>query len=462
MKAGLLVPSSLTFAVALAGCAAGPDYRRPELDLAPAYLNTADLPLSNEPLWWRGFDDPELNRVVQRTLDANVDIAGALARVDAAEATVRAASAGLFPVVGASVSGDVSGLLSGDGAEESGGEIGISASFFPDLFGAQRRAIEATRAGARAQRDLLSDARRLAAAAAADRYIEARRTAARLDLLDVSLDLQQQTLEIVSQRFEAGLSADLDVRRAEADLSRTRAQRGTLDIAKAQAEYTLAVLQGEGPSSGLGALAGEPAIPAFAGGPPVGVPADLLRRRPDVRAAEAQLAAATAAIGIEAADLFPTLSLAGAITGEIGGSQSIADSAFGIVAAAIDLTIFDAGRRRAEIAGAEARAREALHAYRGTLLDSLVEVETSLVAIEALEERRAQFETAVTASEAAFEQLNALYREGLASFIDILDAQRTLIGSRESFVDSEADLAAAIVALYAAIGSPSSLQPGQD
>lgn len=455
MKAAL--PASVLSAALLAACAAGPDYRPPEFDLPPAYLNTAELPAGSEALWWRGFNDPELNRAVERTLEANVSIGAALARVDAAEAGVRAARAGLLPVLDASASGDASGSLSGDGSTDSGGEAGLSFSFLPDVFGGQRRAIEAARADARAQSDLLDDARRLAAAAAADSYVEVRRTAARLELLDTSLDLQQQTLEIVRLRFEAGLSADLDVRRAEADLSRTRAQRGTLDLARARAEYALSILQGEGPASGVGAPSGEALVPAFSGGPPVGVPADLLRRRPDLRATEAQLAAATAEIGIEAASLYPSLSLAGSVTGEIGGAQSIADTAFGLVGAAIDLRVFDAGRRRAGVAAAEARAREALLAYRQTLLDSLTEVETALVAIRAFEDRRAQLENAVTASEAAFEQLNALYREGLASFIDILDAQRTLIGSREAYVDSEADLAGAIIDLYAAIGAPTSL-----
>src|SRR5690606_31730904 len=148
-------------------------------------------------------------------------------------------------------------------------------------------------------------------------YIELRRSTARLALLDTSLELQRQTLDIVRQRFEAGLSADLDVRRAESDLARTEAQRGTLSLANARADYALAVLLGETPGAALDSGPADAPIPVFAGGPQAGVPADLVRRRPDLRAAEADLAAAAAGVGVANADLFPVLSLSGSIDGDL-------------------------------------------------------------------------------------------------------------------------------------------------
>lgn len=327
-------------------------------------------------------------------------------------------------------------------------------AFVPDLFGGRRRQIEQAEATAAARRFDVGDVRRLTAAAIASRYIELRRSRARLGLLDTSLELQQQTLDIVRQRAEAGLSADLDVQRAASDLARTRAQRGSLDIAEAAALHDLAVLTGRMPGTLDLPPAGETAIPQFGTGPVAGVPADLLRRRPDIRAAERELAAATAAIGVATAELYPAFSIPGSVTADLGSADRLVGDTVARVGAAVSLPVFDAGRRRAGVDVAEARAEQALLAYRRTLLEAVGEVENALVSIRAVEARTAELERAVAASEQAFDQLDALYREGLASFIDILDAQRTLIDSRETLLDSQADHALAVVDLYRALGAP--------
>ncbi len=436
-------------AVALGACSVGPDYERPDFSL-PAEFSSA-IPDGETPeRWWEGFDDPALNDLIGRALDDNLDISAALARVDEARAFTRAERSDLFPVVDGFAQGEAQRRISGPASSGESASAGGVLSFVPDIFGGQRRRIEAARARADAQDYLSADIRRLTIAETALQYIALKRSDARLELLQSSLDLQEQTFDIVEGRMTAGLSSELDVGRAAADLARTRAQRGPLEIARANAVTALQLLLAEPPLASAEVKSGE-GIPSFEGGAPDSVPADLLRRRSDIRAREAELMAVTAEIGVETADLYPSLSLPGDITADLS-DVSVATPVVARLAASLNVPLFDAGRRRAEIRAAEARARAALLDYERTLLEAMREVENALVAIESYEDRGAELQRAINASERAFDQLNALYREGLATFIDILDAQRTLIDSREAYVDNEADLAAAIVALHTALG----------
>lgn len=437
-----------------AGCTVGPDYRAPDPVMPQAWAAGAAPDGETGAVWWRGFDDPLLEALIERALQDNTDIGIALARLDEAEALLGVQRAGLAPTLDASASGDVSTVLSGDGEDGSGASAGLAFGFVPDLFGGQRRRIEQAEATRDARALDVADVQRLTAASIAERYIDLRRSRARLDLLTTSLDLQQQTLDIVRSRAEAGLSADLDVQRAASDLARTRAQRGNLDIAEARAAHSLAILTGQAPAGPAIIPAGSADIPVFAGGPPAGVPADLVRNRPDLRAAERELAAASAAIGVAMADLYPALDIPGRLTADLGSADRIVGDVVAQIGAALSLPLLDGGRRDAGIRAAEARARQAALAYERTLLDALGEVETALVSLDAIDARTEELARAVAASQRAFDQLDALYREGLASFIDILDAQRSLISSREAQVDSEADHALAVVDLYRALGAP--------
>lgn len=436
---------------ALGACVAGPDYQRPDFVWPQDYSLTLEESGPGPVPWWTGFGEPRLDALVDTALSDNREIEAALARLDAARAVIRAERSGLYPRLDGELSAGASSALDGGGSESSAEAAGLLA-FTPDLFGRQRRAVEAARARAQAQTAVLEDVRRLTAAAVATQYVELSRARARLDLLEASLELQRQTLRIVEQRFEAGLSAELEVRRAEADLARTRSQRGTLDIAAADAQNALAVLTGARPGVWIPPETGM--IPEYDAAIGTGMPAELVRRRPDIRAAEAELAAATAEIGVEAADLYPSLSLPGSIRAGLGDASGIGEGAVAQLAAVIDIPLFDAGGRRADIAAAQARAEAALADYEQVLLLALSDVETALVAIRALEARRDDLEQAVAASEDAFDQLNALYREGLATFIDILDAQRTLIDSREAYVNSQAELARGVITLQTGLASP--------
>jgi multidrug efflux system outer membrane protein len=446
----------LPFALAIlaAGCTVGPDYRAPDPVLPPAWSAEAAPAGEAGAIWWRGFGDPVLEELVQRGLEENTDIGIALARLDEANALVDVQKAGLAPALDAGASGDASTVLDGDGNDNSRATASLAFGFVPDIFGGQRRRIEQAEATREARRLDVADVQRLAAASIAERYIQLRRSRARLDLLTTSLELQQQTLDIVRQRADAGLSADLDVQRAASDLARTRAQRGNLDIAEARAAHDLAILTGQVPAGTDIVPPDGTDIPVFAGGPPAGIPADLVRARPDLRAAERELAAASAAIGVATADLYPAFDIPGRLTADIGSADAIIGDVVAQIGAALSVPLLDGGRRDAGIRAAEARARQARLAYERTLLEALGEVETALVSLAAIEARTGELGRAVAASQQAFGQLDALYREGLASFIDILDAQRTLISSRESQVDSQADYALAVIDLYRALGAP--------
>lgn len=440
----------------LAGCVAGPDYAAPVSPAPESYSGALERDVSQAPsgpAWWNSFDEPALTQLIEAALADNLAVRQGAQRLAAAEALAGAARSDFLPTL----DGGATYSLRSAGVDTA--SAGLSVSQVLDVNGRLQRAQERARADVLAARYELADIRRLTAASAASLYVQLRRSRARLALLDASLELQQRTLDIVEQRAQAGLSADLDVRRATADLARTRAQRGALELQQARTRNALAVLTGQAPGAAIDALAADegetdntdaPGL-TYSGSIALGAPADLLRNRPDVRAAEARLIAATAAIGIEQADLYPSLRLPGSVSADLtGGGNDLTAS----LSAVLDIPLLDFGRRRAELTAAEARAAEAALAWEQAVLNALEDVETGIVAIESVEARLSDLRLAVSESERGFDQLNALYREGLASFIDVLDAQRTLIGSRESLVDSQADLAAAIIDLNIALAAP--------
>ncbi len=422
----------------------------PRVNVPDGFVTEYRPPAGENPLWWQGFGDAALNRLVDRAFDRNFSVEIARERLASARALLVAERADRFPTIDgaadAELIGDSDDLRAGVGA-------GASILFDANLSGRLSREIEAALANARAAEYLVADARRVVAAAVAEQYIALRRSEVRLGLLEESTDLQRQTLRIVELRFGAGLSANLDVRRAAADLANTEAQRGLLELQRAEAARALSLLSGDPPEA-LPPIAEEPAIPGYRGGPPTGTPVDLLRRRPDLIVAEARLVEAGARVGVERADLYPSLVIPAEITIGDVAAGGLLGNVFATVAAALDIPIFDAGRRRAEVAAAEAEARARFIEYRQVTYAALGEVENALVAIQSYDERSQALRQAIEQSESAFNQSNALYREGLTSLFDVLDAQRQLIGSREDLIDSEANLASSIIALYAAIGSP--------
>ncbi|MBX7483551.1 efflux transporter outer membrane subunit [Qipengyuania qiaonensis] len=435
----------------LGGCAiSSADVPESGFDAPEQYA--AELPPAGlDDPWWKAFSDPVLDDLIERGLAANLDIAAATERLNAAEALLRAERADRLPRVDASIEGGVEADDNGASTTAIGGLFG---SFDPDISGRLGAEVRAAAAQYAEADYLRADQRRLVAAAIAAQYVEYRRTGAQLELLAQSTDLQQQTLRIVTLRFEAGLAANLDVRRAAADLAQTQAGLGLIEIARAEAEHALAVLMGAAPGRlSIAPPVGAATIPQYGLGPPIGTPANLLRRRADVLAAEARLTQAAAQVGIEKADLRPSLVIPGSILLGDGSVDGLFSTFLATLGAALDLPLFDGGRRRAEVAAAEAELDASLAEYRQTFLVALAVAENALVGIRAYRERGESLAEAIEQSEAALGQSNALYREGLASLFDVLDAQRQLISSRQSQLDSRADLANAFIGLHSAAAS---------
>ena len=437
--------------LALGGCIAkvGPDHADPNLSTPDSFASPAPAVAEVGP-WWQGFGDPTLNSAVEAALADNLDIAAANARLAEARALLAVADAAGSPTLDGSVTAQKQATISGEDDRDDRTPLqgAALASWTPDLFGGRARATESATAELRRREALTAEARRQVAADVVRRYVETGRDWARLQLVEESLAVRQKTLDLVEQRFAAGLAAQLDVSRATADLAATRTQRGPLYLSINASRNALTVLLGGVEHRGTATP------PRFAGGPAVGLPADLLRTRPDVVAAEANLVRATADIGVAEARLYPMLTLpAGLTLGLENLTSGVAVDAFvAAIAGTLDIPIFDGGARRAQVDAAEARAAEALLLYRQALLLAIQEVETALVALSSAEAQRDDLTIAVAAAEAAARQAEALYTQGLTGFLDVLDAQRTLLDTRQQLVIAEADIGLAAADLYSAVG----------
>lgn len=448
--------------IALAACApVGPDYAPPEIATPAAYETPPPPPasLAATAAWWRGFNDPNLDRLVERALAENLSIAQAEARLLEARALAAEARAEGGPSLDARSETAVEARADRGGSgrrdDNTAGSAAASLLFAwtPDIFGGQRRGEEAAEAEARRRAFLRDDLARLTAADVARQFLDARRASAQLDLLEDSLRVQRQTLDLARNRFEAGLAARLDVSRAEADLAETQADRGPFMEDRAEARAALAVLAGG--FQGDVAIGPSGMAPQYAGGPPVGLPNDLLRNRPDARAAEANLARATAEIGVAEADFYPELQIPGALTASVTGlgAGDVIEALIATLAAQLDVPLFDSGGRAARVEAAKARAQEALLFYRNVLLEAAAEAELALARVEATELRRQDVTEAVRASQTAFDEAEALYAQGIVGFLDVLDAWRTLLANQQNLVNAQTDASRAIVDLYAAVGA---------
>ena len=372
-------------------------------------------------------------------------------QTDIAQLQRDASQSDLLPTLDAFVNNQLSGVIASGLDGNFSGSTGIGGTFDPDLNGRTAARIASVQAALESSALNTNDVRRLITRAVALQYIEFRRASARLALLESTLELQERTLQIVESRYRAGLSPKLDVDRTQADYARTAAQRSQIIAARRQAEFEIQRLMGEPSALDQITNPDRETIPQIQFVSDIGIPADLVRRRPDVRAAEADYRSALALIDAERADLLPSIRIPGQIQAGFGDVSGRADEIGYSLSALVDIPVFDFGRRQAEVDIQIARTELAALTYRATLLDALQEVEIALVNIEAIQETLEGQLRAVEASQAAYDQLDALYREGLASFIDVLDSQRTLISSRETIVQTEANLAAATVSLLAAL-----------
>ena len=454
--------AAVALALLAAGCTTvGPDYRAPssaELGVPAAWPGTspARAPAQDDlAAWWQRLGDPTLTTLVTRALAGNRDLASATSRLREARARRDLAVANGFPTLrgSASVNRTDAGSQHGGGSTTSY-DAGFDASWEPDLFGGQRRGVEAAQADVAAAADDLGVAHVSLAAEVARNYLDVRSLQARLAIARASLDTQSQTLQLTQWRAQAGLTTSLDVEQATAAVEQTRAQIPALETALANARNRIAVLAGVAPGTFDALLVAPEPLPALPASIAIGIPADTLRQRPDLRAAERRLAAETARIGQQTAALYPSLGLAGTLglqsltfAGLTQGGATVSQ-----LAASLAATIFDAGRVRSQIDIQTAVQERALAQYQGAVLTALEDVENALVALDNAERRRVSLATAVAAARNAALLAEQRYTAGITDFQTVLDTQRTLLAVQETLAMTEDDRMQALVQLYKALG----------
>jgi len=446
-------------ALTITGCAVGPDYRAPQPE--PARLLQAERGDHDrsrfEAAWWRQFEDPTLDALVGEALDENRELRIAYARLRAARAIRDDISNDHLPTVTAGASADIGKAQQPGFSEERVNaeryDLGLDMAWELDLFGRIQRSLEASEAQAEAAEAELYQLQVSLVAELVDAYGQLRGAQLRERIARDNLANQRNSHELTEQLREAGVGSELDVLRANARLASTEASLPQLRAQQVRARNRIATLLGQRADQ-LSVDLSPRELPAIAKSLPIGDPGELLRRRPDIRAAERQLAAATANVGVATADLFPRVSLSGFLGFIAGrGSQigSSAAQAWG-VAPSISWAAFDLGSVRARLRGAEADADAALAGYEQQVLLALEESENAFSDYANAQQRLLSLIRQSTASRAAAQQAEIRYREGTADFLVLLDAERERLQAEDAQAQAEVEVYRSVVSLYKALG----------
>jgi outer membrane protein, multidrug efflux system len=465
------------------GCKVGPDYKQPDMKTPGQYseIGSATRPTTRgtDPSsiqqdymrWWTTLNDAKLNSLIDRAAQNNPDILAAEARIREARANRGVQASGLFPQIDAQgqyskyrESQNTPGLTSAGGGGGSAlpipgleGDLwqaGFDMSWEIDVFGGQRRALESADYSVQAavwdRRDVLVSL----LAEVAVNYVGLRGAQRELEIAQGNLVSQQQTLDLTRRKADGGLVPYLDVAQQEAQVATTASVIPTLQAQVRQTIHHLGILLGQDPGSLSDELSAPAPIPVGPASVPPGLPGDLLRRRPDVRRAERQLAAATAQIGVATADLFPQFSITGALGTESGSFKKLFDYASREYSLAPGVTwdIFDAGKVISNVHVQNALQAEALQTYRKAVLQSMQDVDDSLVGYNREQVRLQSLREAVTANQRAVDLSMELFQKGSADFLSVLDAQRSLFAAEDAMAQSESLVSADLVALYKALG----------
>lgn len=511
LRAGLSASAWIVSCLCLAGCMVGPNYRPPQPQVPDAWHEAATRGLSqgqsNLQAWWTVLEDPVLTRLIERAQLDNLQLKEAVSRIREARASRGIATGELYPAVEANASyqrARVSenglqappdqprnaarfastagrGLASGTIASATGipspitsaafglippptrgvtpdetnlSTAGFDASWEIDVFGGIRRNIEAADAGLQATTELYRDLLVTLCAEVALNYTEVRTLQARLEYARANVDRQRRSLELAQSRFTTGLSPKLDPVQAESNLATSEADIPALESSLVQTVNRLGVLLGQAPAY-LHEELGKPGrIPLPPGDVAVGLPADLLRQRPDVRRAERELAAYTAQIGVATADLYPRFSLSGtfALQGTEVKNLGNLDSRAWSFGPAMRWNIFDGVRNLYRVRAAEAQTEQARARYEQTVLTALQDVENAMVAYKQEQVRRDALRRASKASEEAVALVRDLYQKQLTDFQNVLDTERSLFQQQDRLAYSEGQVTKNLISLYKALG----------
>lgn len=448
-----------------AACAVGPDYRRPEMETGSRWAGPTPIDAVEPDLaqWWRSFEDSTLNRLVEKAVSQNLDIRQAAARVKEARALRAVAAGGFYPSV------DATGSVTRRRQSENGtlpiGRIpdlerdqtiydaGFDALWEIDLFGRTQRAVEAADARLNETAELRRDTVLSVVAEVARSYVALRGAQNELTALEKAVGNARQTVDLVRRQFDAGEVAAAQIAQADAELKALEAELPALEAEVRTNALAIGVLLGDLPETELALIDVLP--PYFDLAPlPVGARADLLRRRPDVRAAERRLAAATADIGVATAELFPRLSISAA-----GGFQSLstgdlftASSQTWSIAPLISWRIFEGGRIRAQIRANEALAEQAAVGYEKAVLEALSDAERALMRYHLGLDSVERQVLAVAAAQRNHEFAKTRYRAGDANLLELLDAERTLRDAEAAYARTHTRAATDLVSLFKALG----------
>ncbi len=506
--------SSIVAAVSLfgiTGCMVGPDYKTPETKVNPSFseiqlpattqASTVSVIASPPVEWWTTFRDTEMTSLLQRAVKQNLNLKTAASRVRQARAQRGVVGADLLPTVNAeggyqrargsqNLSFPIGALSGGSGSSKSaaaskgrltpaineaahpggpqsplgsGGfpgvdtdlyEAGFDSNWEIDVFGGSRRAVEAASGDIQASQEDQRDVLVTLLAEIARDYVELRGLQKQLQIATDNLHKQEQTLELTRERFTAGFVTDLDVTRQATQLANTTATLPALQVQIDTHIHALGVLLAEDPSALMNELSPVDKIPAVPPEIPIGLPSDLLRRRPDIRRAERQLAAATARIGQAEADFFPKFSITAALGFDTNRPKALLDwgSKYWALSPGVSWPIFDAGRIRFNVEVNKEQQSQAATNYQLTVLNALKDVEDSLTAYRLEQVRHKALVDAASSARQSVEIADQQYQRGVTDFISVLDAQRDELGAEDSLAQSERAISTDLIALYKSLG----------
>lgn len=459
MSARVLLVLSAAVSVA---CQATPGQHTTDVTVPDRWTDPAHASTEPPEAWWKEFGDPELDSLIDRAVHANLDLASAQARVREARALHEFAGGALYPQVNAHAVYTRSKLSEntaqpGSAQPQNLWNVGFDALWEVDLFGANRSAASAAQAGLEAAEENRRDALVTLLGEVARNYVELRGAQQQIVLTKANAESQRRTLELTRSRFQAGLSTQLDVARAQTLLSNTESFLPSFEVRVASAIHQLSVLLGEPPSSLQPELTETKPVPTAQGAVAElasGLPSDLLRRRPDIRRAERDLATAAALTDEATANLYPKLTIGATLGLQSQDFSSLGSSGsdFWSIGPGLFAPIFHGGQLRAAVRVQNAQQEQALDRYRQTVLGAFQEVEDALSAVARERERRQSLLESVASSRQALELANDLQLRGLIDFFEVLDAQRSQLIAEAALAQSETTLTSQTVALYKALG----------
>ena len=402
--------------------------------------------------WWTNFGDPQLSSLIDRALAGNNNLAVAQARLRSARAAVRSARGALLPTLDANGSVSRSDVVNGVGFPGTSFQAGLDAAWEADIFGGNKRNLQAAKASAESSAATLADTQRSLVAEVALDYVDARQTQARLAVARQNLKIQDDTLQIVQWRLDAGLADSVELQQAITQRAQTAASIPSLEQTYESDANQLAILLGVNPGTIQAELDAPKDIPFGPDNVDAGLPAELLARRPDIISAQQSFVSALAQVGVAEAQLYPALRFSGSLTSSSSDLGDLGSNILSSLVGSLAAPIFEGGQLRARVEQQQASADAALFTYKQTVLTALQDVENALVSIDRNKTREAQLAIAETAALQSEQLASTRYQAGLIDFQTLLNAQQSLLSAQDSHTVARAARAQASIQLYKALG----------